>query len=570
MSNEATESDPMPAPTTLLSGKRLAAVISALLLTVLLIALDQTILATALPRIASVRDILTISVRVFLLFFGQLLRIFPAKWVLVATIFIFELGSLLCALARNMGTLIAGRTVSGLGAAGMYVAMLQVITQATRLEDRPKYMGMLGGVFVVSSIIGPLIGGGLTDKATWRWCFYINIPIGGVAMAVITVLLKSVPPLGSDAGKRSRKVLLRQVRNLDWVGAVLIAGSVTSLGLALQWGGNTKPWNDKDVIITFTFAGIIALAFILWEKYLDDAAMAPLKIFKSPSIYALMAFGFFTRFTQLIFSYASPLPRYHFTHPLMVILHFAVPPNPVPSRAAPQRDQIRDRHSPHAHRGDSRIARVWYSRQQVRVLVRCVSIHPSSHVVFNKRERNSYPFLVAAGPFLAVGSGLLYSIGPTTSSAKLAGFQILVGASTGFAMQNAIVAIQVEFKDQPKLFAQAQSVASFLQFLGGMIGLSIAEAVFASSLTRFLARYAPSAPAALVRNSPTAIYTDPDLPASLVMGVIRAYIDSLRVVYLLGVPVAVLSLAAALCARNIRILKEEIGQNKKVGDEEKI
>ncbi|KAJ6480330.1 hypothetical protein C8R45DRAFT_1076409 [Mycena sanguinolenta] len=106
-------------------------------------------------------------------------------------------------------------------------------------------------------------------------------------------------------------------------------------------------------------------------------------------------------------------------------------------------------------------------------------------------DGQSYPCLLAAPPFLAVGSGLLYSIGLTTSSAKLAGYQVILGASTGLGMQNSIVTIQVEFKDEPKLLAQAQSVGSFFQFLGGMVGLSVAEAVFSSELTRFLVHHAP-------------------------------------------------------------------------------
>ncbi|KAF8206066.1 transporter [Mycena galopus ATCC 62051] len=516
---------------TILTGTRLAAVFVALLLTVLLVALDQTILATALPRISSdlnsfslqawVATSFVLAQSVFLLFFGQVLRIFPAKWVLIATIFIFEVGSLVCALAHSMGTLIAGRTVSGLGAAGMFVAMLQVISQATRLEDRPKYMGMLGGVFAFSSIIGPLVGGALTDHVTWRWCFYLNIPVGGVAMVVITILLNPVLPLGSDPIKRSRTDLLHQVRDIDWIAAVLAAGAVTCLGLALQWGGNTKSWSDKAVIITFVFAGILAIAFILWERYVGDVAMAPLKIFKSRSIYAIMFYGFLNRFTQLIFAYYLP------------ILYQVV------------------RHHSATKSGLDILP----------MLVSGIVIMIGSGVLVSKFGYY-YPFLVAAPPFLAVGSGLLYSIDLTTSGGKLAGFQIILGASTGLGMQNSIVAIQVEFKDEPKLLAQAQSVASFFQFLGGMIGLSVAEAVFSTELTKFLVRYAPDAPAAIARNSPTAIYTD--LPAALVAGVIKAYIQSLRVVYILGVPIAGLSLLTVLFIKNIKITKEAPAPTKEV------
>ncbi|KAJ6526830.1 major facilitator superfamily domain-containing protein [Mycena capillaripes] len=479
--------------------------------------------SNALPRIASDLDAFylqawvatsyVLAQSVFLLFFGQVLRIFPAKWILVSNIFVFEVGSLMCGLAQNVGTLIAGRTVSGLGAAGMYVAMMQVLSQATRLEDRPKYMGSAGGVFVVASIIGPLIGGALTDHVTWRWCFFLNLPIGGTAMVVITLVLNSVPPMGSDPAHRSWRELMHEVRHIDWAGAVLVAGAVTCLGLALGWGGNVKPWNDKAVIITLVFAGVLAIAFVLWEKYLGDGAMAPLTIFKSRSIYAIIAFGFLNRFAQLLFSYYLP------------ILY-----------------QVVRQHSA-----------IKSGIDILPMLVAAMSLTIISGALVSKFGYY-YPFLIAAPLFLAVGSGLLYSINLATSASKLIGFQILAGASTGVGMQNSIVAIQVEFKDEPKVFAQAQSVMSFAQFLGGMIGLSVAEAVFASELTRFLAHYAPDAPVSIVRNSPTAIHTQ--LPAALVPGVLRAYIESLKIVYLLGVPIAILSLFAALLVKNIRIVKE--------------
>jgi len=164
-----------------------------------------------------------------------------------------------------------------------------------------------------------------------------------------------------------------------------------------------------------------------------------------------------------------------------------------------------------------------------------------------------WPFLLASPVFLAVGSGLLFTLDTDTAGARIVGFQILAGVGTGMGMQNSLLAIQVEFRNAPKLLGQATSMATFGQFLGGTLGLGVAEPVFASILAKNLLKYAPDAPAEIVKESPTAIYTA--LPAAMIPGVVKSYTGALKIVFVLGVPVAGLAMITALFIENLRIVK---------------
>jgi len=298
------------------------------------------------------------------------------------------------------------------------------------------------------------------------------------------------------------------------------------LVLALQWGGNIKPWGDKDVIICFVFAAVLTVAFIGWEIYVDEKAMVPTAIFKSRSIYAIQVYAFFNQFCLTLFAYYLPL------------LYQAA------------------RDSSATHSGIDILPFM---------LGLIISTIITGQIV--GKLGYYYPFLHVGAVFLVIGSALLYTLNTTTSSAKITGFQILVGVGTGIGLQITVVAMQVEFRETPFLISQATSMVSFAKFLGGTIALGLAEPVLTSELSKFLLQYAPNAPAEIVKNSPTAIWTA--LDKALIPGVVQSYTRALRVVYILGVPAGGFALIAAFFIKNIRIPKNSGPPAKVESDVEK-
>ncbi|KAJ5002298.1 Efflux pump aflT, partial [Colletotrichum sp. SAR 10_99] len=209
-----------------------------------LVALDRTIIATAIPRITdefgSLGDIgwygsaYMLTTAASQLVFGRVYKFYNLRWVFLGSIFVFEIGSLLCGVAPNSATLIAGRAIAGVGSAGIFTGAMMVMIPMVPLHKRPMFQGIFGMVFGLASVIGPLIGGGFTGTVTWRWCFYMNLPIGGAALVYLFFMLKA-----PKQQPREPATLTQHILRLDPLGTFFFLPSIVALLLALEWGGAT-------------------------------------------------------------------------------------------------------------------------------------------------------------------------------------------------------------------------------------------------------------------------------------------------------------------------------------------
>lgn len=514
-SEKQSVSDVTASETQYLEGWALAIVITGFMLSLFLPALDQLILTTAIPHIVSQFDALSdiswipnayfLTMACFMIVFGQVLNLVPLKQFVLGSIFIFELGSLLCGVAFNINFLLFGRGIAGIGAAGLYVVTFTAIAQIAPLEKRARLFGIVGAVFGLSSVIGPLVGGALTQVSSWRWCFYINLPIGGIAALVVFLFLPNYPAPPRKENRQGWRVLF----SVDFVGAVLVIGATIMFLYALVEGGNAHPWDSAIIISFFVASAVLAALFVLWSWYRGTEAILPIRLLKNRSIIGCSLANFFIWMSLMVSN-----------------VYLAT----------------------------------WYqavkgvSPAQSGVDILPLSLVTSfsaviSGVIVGKIGR--YWHLIVLIPLLgAVAAGLEFTINEHTSEASLAGYQILWAISIGATMQLPTVAAQAEYADNLIDIRYATSLTAFIGFLGRMAGIGIGSALFTNKLGQYLKELAPDAPFELVLQSITAVWT---LPVDQRTEVIHAYVLSLRYIFILGVPAGGLASISALLIRNRKL-----------------
>ncbi|MFJ4618288.1 DHA2 family efflux MFS transporter permease subunit [Streptomyces sp. NPDC088812] len=482
--------------------------IGALLLGMLLAALDQTIVSTALPTIVSELgglEHLSWVVTAYLLastaatpLWGKLGDQYGRKRLFQTAIVIFLLGSALCGTAQDMPQLIAFRAVQGVGGGGLMVLSMAIVGDLVPPRERGRYQGLFGAVFGATSVLGPLLGGLFTQHLSWRWVFYVNLPVGVVALAVIATVLH-VP-----------RTATRHV--IDYLGTFLIAAVATCLVLVASLGGTTWGWGSPQIAGLAVLGVVLAVVFVAVERGAAEPVL-PLKLFRIRTFTLSAVISFIVGFAM--FGAMTYLPTF------LQVVH-----------------------------GVSPTMSGVYMLPMVAGLL--LSSTVSGQIVSRTGRWKVFP--VAGTGVTALGLLLLHQLDADSSTAEMSAYFLVFGAGLGLVMQVLVLIVQnaVSYED----LGVATSGATFFRSIGASFGVAIFGTVFAGRLGDMLANafrgvdLPPGVSAGALEADPRLVG---DLPAALRPPVLDAYASAITDVFLYAAPVALLGFVLAWFLREDRL-----------------
>jgi EmrB/QacA subfamily drug resistance transporter len=492
------------------SHEEIMVIIFALMLAMLLSALDQTVVATALPRIATdlhglnklswVATAYLLTSAISTPLYGKIGDQFGRKKIFQFAIVLFLIGSALCGISQNMNQLVIFRALQGIGAGGLMSLSMTIVGDVVSPRQRGKYLGYFGAVFAISSVAGPLLGGFFTDSLSWRWVFYINIPLGIITLFVIAAKLHL--PVKKTPHK------------IDYLGSSLLVASVVPIILATVWGGVTYPWGSSTIIGLYGFGIFTQILFILWERRAKEAIL-PTHLFKND-----------------IFSVSMILSL------LVGISLFAA------ILFIPEYQQI--------VRGYSAIKSGLLLLPLVAGML--ISLITTGRLITKYGHYRPFPILGTL--VTALGMWLFSHLTLQTTQLELSVWMITLGLGIGMFMQVMTLAVQ-NAVDHSEI-GVATSSATFFRSMGSSLGGAIFGAILTNRLAFHLKQLLPSASAASAKSvaglaasiqNGVSYVVIRQMRPTISHAILKAFVLSFHDMFLLGIPFIVLAFVAALFLR---------------------